>query len=277
MTHTGDASSPTRTYPAPAASAREADESRLRTISEGLDLDRYLQASEVRLEDARSYLSQLLTDSCIEPSSNSLPAYQPYRPHQSDSRAPVAAVHSFSQPSAPASFTPPKSYPPPNLPPSPIQPPRNPSYLCRLLPVAFKRDTSYSDALHPTFSSWIKNMNALSALINRLSELAATAPHEYRPRLKRQVAALRAGFKKQQERCIAFLQLTNEYADRFLLDISEEIQQQSSFLDALEKRLDMAKTLRQEAIHMRKSYEDGTLDCIKKVRRTGVYRYMPSL
>jgi division protein CdvB (Snf7/Vps24/ESCRT-III family) len=114
-------------------------------------------------------------------------------------------------------------------------------------------------------------MNALSTLINRLSELAATAPHEYRSRLNRQVAALRAGFKKQQERCIAFLQLTNEYADRFLSDISEEIQQQSSFLDALEKRLDMAKTLRQEAIHMRKSYKDGTLECIKKVRRTGVY------
>lgn len=122
-------------------------------------------------------------------------------------------------------------------------------------------------------------MNALSTLINRLSDLATTAPQEHRPQLNRQVAALRAGFKKQQERCIAFLQLTNEYADRFLTDISDEIQQQSSFLDALEKRLDMAKTLRQEAIQMRKSYEDGTLDCIKKVRRTGAYpwRYMPSL
>jgi hypothetical protein len=149
----------------------------------------------------------------------------------------------------------------------------------RIIPVALRPDTDYSDTMHPTFSSWLKNMNALSTLINRLSELAATAPHEYRPQLKRQVAVLRAGFKKQQGRCVSFLQLTEEYADRFLSDISEEIQQQSSFLDALEKRLDMANTLREEVVQLRKSYEDGTLECIKKVRRTGAYpsRHMPHL
>jgi hypothetical protein len=145
--------------------------------------------------------------------------------------------------------------------------------LANILATVPESDTGYSDTLQPTFSSWLKNINALSALINRLSELAATAPQEHRAQLNRQIAALRTGFKKQQERCISFLQLTREYADRFLSDISEEIQQQSSFLDALERRLDMAKTLRKEAVHMRKSYDVETLDCIKKVRRTGVYNY----
>lgn len=55
-----------------------------------------------------------------------------------------------------------------------------------------------------------------------------------------------------------------------LLDISEEIQQQPPLLDSLERRLDMAKTLREEAVQLRKSYEAGTLDPIKKFRRTGV-------
>jgi hypothetical protein len=55
-----------------------------------------------------------------------------------------------------------------------------------------------------------------------------------------------------------------------LLDISEEIQQQPPLLDSLERRLDMAKTLREEVVHLRKSYEVGTLDRIKKLRRTGV-------
>jgi len=123
--------------------------------------------------------------------------------------------------------------------------------------------------LHPTFLSWLKNLNTLSTLINRLSELAAAAPQEYQLQLNHQVAALRAGFKKQQERCISFLQLVGEYAYRFLSDIAEEILQQSSFLDALKRRLDMAKTLCHEVVKLRKSYELGTLDCIKKVRRTG--------
>jgi hypothetical protein len=133
--------------------------------------------------------------------------------------------------------------------------------------------------LDPTFLSWLENINALSVLIGRLSELAVSAPQENRTQFNRQVAALRAGFKKQQERCVAYLQLTEEYAERFLSDISNEIQQQSSLLDALEKRLDMAKALREEAVQLRKSYEVGTLDCIKKVRHTGVHtsHYMPSL
>jgi hypothetical protein len=112
-------------------------------------------------------------------------------------------------------------------------------------------------------------MNTFSRLIDRLQELAIAASQEHQPQLKRQVTALRTAFTKQQERYIAFLQLTKEYADRFLLDITEEIQRQSSFLDTLERRLDMAKNLREQSLHLRKSYEDGTLDCMTKVRRTG--------
>jgi hypothetical protein len=95
--------------------------------------------------------------------------------------------------------------------------------------------------LHPTLSSWLRNMNILSTLIDRLHDLATNAPQDHQAQLKRQVIALRTAFKKQQERCIAFLHLTGEYADRYLEDIAEEIQRQSSFLDALERRLDMAK------------------------------------
>src|SRR5579863_3942493 len=137
----------------------------------------------------------------------------------------------------------------------------------------------YKPSLHPTFLSWARNLKRLSALIDRLFKLAATAPQEHRSQLIRQVAVLRKDSNKQQKRYSAFLRLTKKYGDRFLSDISEEIQQQSSFLDVLEKRLDMAKSLRKEAIHMRKSYEGGTLDGLKKVRRTGVYpsRHIPSM
>ncbi|KAH9964422.1 hypothetical protein BJV74DRAFT_302853 [Russula compacta] len=140
-------------------------------------------------------------------------------------------------------------------------------------PVASQLDVNnYSTppkGLHPTLSSWLKNMNRLSDLVDRLHELASAAPSDHKPQPNRQVAALRATFKKQQERCVVFSQLSEEYANRYLLDISAEIQQQSSFLDILEKRLDMAKTLRAQAIDLRRSYESGTLDAMKKVRETG--------
>ncbi|KAI0294662.1 hypothetical protein B0F90DRAFT_1274486 [Multifurca ochricompacta] len=134
---------------------------------------------------------------------------------------------------------------------------------------ASSRPLTSPEELDPTLSSWLKNINKLSSLIDRLQNLASTAPPEHRPHLYKQVAALRATFKKQQDRCIHFLQLTEEYANRYLLDISAEIQQQSSFLDMLEKRLDMAKTLRGQAVDLRKSYENGTVNTIKKVRETG--------
>lgn len=128
--------------------------------------------------------------------------------------------------------------------------------------------------LHPTLSSWLKNINKLSALIDRLQQLASSAPEKYRTQLSRQVATLRATFKKQQERCIDFLRLSEEYADKYLLDISAEIRQQSS-LDMLEKRLDMAETLRQQAVELRRSYESGTVSTMSDVRTTALSQPLP--
>ncbi|KAI0293001.1 hypothetical protein B0F90DRAFT_192201 [Multifurca ochricompacta] len=147
-----------------------------------------------------------------------------------------------------------------------------------LSPQEFSRPRSFSrrdatadspEGLNPILSSWLKNIDKLSSLIDRLQNLASTAPPEHRSHLDKQVAALRATSKKQQDRHIHFLQLTEEYANRYLLDISAEIQQQSSFLDLLEKRLDMAKTLRGQAVDLRTSYESGTVNAMKKVRETG--------
>jgi hypothetical protein len=123
------------------------------------------------------------------------------------------------------------------------------------------------ERLHPTLSCWLKNMKKLSSLIDRLQELASAAPPDLKPQLHKQVAMLRSSFKKQQERCVEFLRLTEEYADQYLLDISAEIQQQSSFLDMLEKRLDMAKTLHGQAMDLRKSHESGTLDAMMGVHK----------
>jgi hypothetical protein len=120
-----------------------------------------------------------------------------------------------------------------------------------------------------TCLSWLANMSRLSALINESEEFAAGRALEgdFEPTF--QVSVLREDLKKQQERCAALLSLMREYADRFLPDISEETQQQCSLLEALERRLDMAKRLREEAVYLRVTY-DGTLDCIKKLLRTGV-------
>ena len=81
--------------------------------------------------------------------------------------------------------------------------------------------------LHTTLSTWIKNMNKLSS-IDRLQELTSFATAEHRSRLSNQVVALRVTSKRQQERFIEFLQLSEGYADKYLLDISAEIQQQST-------------------------------------------------
>jgi hypothetical protein len=123
--------------------------------------------------------------------------------------------------------------------------------------------------MHPTLSSWLKNMDKLSHLIDRLQELSSATPLDLRRQLYRQVASLRTAFKTQQQRYFEFLRLTEEYANRYLLDISTEIEQQSSFLDKLEKRLDMAKSLYYQADDLRKSYELGTKNVMKSVRETG--------
>jgi hypothetical protein len=85
--------------------ARDAAESRLRTISEAwLDFDRYLQASEVHLLDARSHFSQLLRDASTKPSFSPFPAYQPRRSHPSVPRASVAASQTFPSTASAASL-----------------------------------------------------------------------------------------------------------------------------------------------------------------------------
>ena len=60
------------------------------------------------------------------------------------------------------------------------------------------------DKLHPTLSSWLKNMNKLDSLINRLQELASAAPPDYRPQLLNKVAALRTTFKRNKNALSSF-------------------------------------------------------------------------
>ncbi|KAH9992235.1 hypothetical protein BJV74DRAFT_403048 [Russula compacta] len=56
------------------------------------------------------------------------------------------------------------------------------------------------DKLHPTLSSWLKNMHELSGLMDHLQELASSAPPKGGFQLLSQVAMLRATFKNQQDR-----------------------------------------------------------------------------
>jgi len=56
------------------------------------------------------------------------------------------------------------------------------------------------------------------------------------------------------------MRVSKRYVDRRVSDVFEEIQQQGSFLDALEKRVE---TLREQVDHLRKSYEEvETLESI---------------
>jgi hypothetical protein len=126
-----------------------------------------------------------------------------------------------------------------------------------------------ADRLHPTLSSWLKNMNKLDGLINRLQELASSAPPEHRSQLLNKVVALRTTFKRQQERFIAFLQLSEEYADKYLQDISTEIQQQGTVLDNLEERLEAANKLHGEAADLQMYYQSRTVANMNDLRATG--------
>ena len=117
-----------------------------------------------------------------------------------------------------------------------------------------------------TLSSWLKNMNKLDSLINRLQELASSAPPENRAQLLNKVAALRATFKKQQERFIEFLKLSEEYADNYLHNISTQIEQQSTVLDNLRQRLDAANKIQEEAVDLQTFNESGTVAAMKDLR-----------
>ena len=112
-------------------------------------------------------------------------------------------------------------------------------------------------------------MKKLSSLNDRLHELASSAPAEHRSQLLRQVVTLRATSKKQQEHFKEFLQLSEEYANKHLLDISPEIQQQSSFLDKLKERLEAAERLRGGAVDLNKWYESRTVATMDDLRATG--------
>ena len=131
------------------------------------------------------------------------------------------------------------------------------------------RSLTPPDKLHPTLSCWIKNMDKLSSLINCLEELASSTPAEHQSQLSIQVMALRAKSKKQQEHFIEFLRLSEEYANKYLLDISAEIDQQSFFLEKLEGRVETAKKLREEAVDLQRFYESETVATMENLRATG--------
>jgi hypothetical protein len=112
-------------------------------------------------------------------------------------------------------------------------------------------------------------MNKLDGLIERLQKLASSAPAEHRAQLLNKVAALRTMFKSQQERFIEFLQLSEKYADKYLRDISTEIQQQKTVLDNLGERLDAANKLHGEAVNLQTFYESETVATMTDLRATG--------
>ncbi|KAI0039563.1 hypothetical protein FA95DRAFT_1577526, partial [Auriscalpium vulgare] len=116
-------------------------------------------------------------------------------------------------------------------------------------------------------SMWAENMERLLQLVDHLQVIAHNAPSGSRSRLLTEVAALRAAHKREQERFSAFLQLTQEYADRYLRDIADEVQSQRSLLDMLEARLSMAKQLRTEAVELQKAFDDGSFKGFQKVKR----------
>ena len=112
-------------------------------------------------------------------------------------------------------------------------------------------------------------MDKLSSLINCLEELASSTPAEHQSQLSIQVMALRAKSKKQQEHFIEFLRLSEEYANKYLLDISAEIDQQSFFLEKLEGRVETAKKLREEAVDLQRFYESETVATMENLGATG--------
>jgi len=86
---------------------------------------------------------------------------------------------------------------------------------------------------------------------------------------------LRATSKKQKERFKEFLQLSEEYAHKYLIDISAEIEQQSSFLEKLEGRLEAATKLHGEAVDLQMFYESGTVAAMENFRAKALSRPLP--
>ena len=113
-------------------------------------------------------------------------------------------------------------------------------------------------------------MDKLSSLIDRLQELASSAPPEHRSQLLDQVVVLIATSEKRKEYFKEFLQLSEEYSNKCLLDISTEIEQQSTLLEKLEERLKAATKLCGEAVDLQMFYESGTVATMKNFRATGM-------
>ena len=108
-------------------------------------------------------------------------------------------------------------------------------------------------------------MDKLDLLIDRLQKLASSATQ-----LLNKVSALRATFKRQQERFIEFLELSEEYAGRYLRHISTHVDQQSTALNNLKERLEAANKLHRKAVDLKTYYEFGTVTAMKNFRaKTG--------
>lgn len=125
------------------------------------------------------------------------------------------------------------------------------------------------DKLQQTLSSLIQNSNKLFGLIDRLQELASSALEQHKSQLITQVLALRSMSEKKQGHFMRLLQLSEEFANKYLLDISAGIQQRSVLLDRLEKRLEDAEKLRGEAVDLQMLHESGIIATIQDIRGTG--------
>ena len=112
-------------------------------------------------------------------------------------------------------------------------------------------------------------MDKLSSFIDRLQERASSAPAEHQSHLMGQVAALRATSESQQEDFADFLRLSEEYAHKYLLDVSAKIQQHNSFSEKLEGRLEAAKELYREAAELQRLYESEVVANMKSFCATG--------
>ena len=114
-------------------------------------------------------------------------------------------------------------------------------------------------------------MRNLDFLINCLHELASCRLGEedrasYLDKAAALNATLNAMFKTQQVRFAEFVQLSEEYANKYLPVISAEIQQQSTVRDNLEERLEAAKRLHGDAVDLQTFYESGTVANMKDLR-----------
>ncbi|KAI0038183.1 hypothetical protein FA95DRAFT_1284236 [Auriscalpium vulgare] len=129
-----------------------------------------------------------------------------------------------------------------------------------------RRPTRPWQSLNRTLSSWKKLMKRLSTAISHVEELAGTAPAEHQPYLQAQIVELHDALQRHQDRYEEFVKLSQEYAEQYLRDLSDEIRSQSAWLVLLERRLELAKTLRTNALDLKSSFEMGVCKELKGVR-----------